>query len=160
MMSLEKVRRGLEYCKSEATMCGRDCPYYSEDFCLETLMGDSLELIKEQEKLYRKLLKRTGGYKMNGRQAARKAAEKIDELERTITHNVVDIRLYNHCIVDMINHNSPCKYCNDYDECQKEGKDVSIGCEDWVLRVYAITEDDVRSVGDDSKGIHATGSES
>ena len=95
---------------------------------------------------------------MNGRQAAREAAKKNAELERTIMHDVIDIRLYNQCIIDMINHKSPCNYCNDFEECQKEGKDVSIGCEDWVLRVYAIT--DAGSVSDDSQGVHATGEES
>ena len=84
---------------------------------------------------------------MNGRQAARAAANKIKDLENIIAHNVSDIRMLNECIIDMIRHESPCKYCNDYEECVQENRDVSIGCDDWFLRINAFTKDDVRSVG-------------
>jgi hypothetical protein len=71
---------------------------------------------------------------MNARQAARAAATRIEELEhyqRMATH---DIRQYNKVIMHMIQHGSPCDYCNDLEECREAGKDVSIGCDMWMLR--------------------------
>ena len=71
---------------------------------------------------------------MNARQAARAAAKRIEELEhyqRMATH---DIRQYNQVIMHMIQHGSPCDYCNDLEECREAGKDVSIGCDMWMLK--------------------------
>ena len=70
---------------------------------------------------------------MNSRQAAKAAAARIEELERIIELNKRDIQLYNKCILAMINHQSPCDYCHDHDECQESGRDLTIGCEDWLL---------------------------
>ena len=71
---------------------------------------------------------------MNSKQAAKAAAKLIEELEHIIRLNIQDIKTYNTCILHMINHGSPCDYCHDHDECQEAGKDLTIGCEDWLLR--------------------------
>ena len=73
---------------------------------------------------------------MNSRQAAKAAAKHIEELEHIISLNSRDIKLYNETILSMINHGSPCEYCNDADECREAGKDLSIGCEDWQLSFH------------------------
>ena len=70
---------------------------------------------------------------MNSKQAAKAAAKHIEELEHIIRLNIQDIKSYNSCILHMINHGSPCDYCHDHDECQEAGKDLTIGCEDWLL---------------------------
>jgi len=71
---------------------------------------------------------------MNSKQAAKAAAKHIEELERIIGLNISDIKQYNACILDMISHKSPCEYCHDQEECRTAGKDLTIGCEDWMLR--------------------------
>ena len=70
---------------------------------------------------------------MNGRQAARSAAQRIEELEHWIRLNTADIKGYNKVILGMIEGESPCGMCNDRDECQREEKDGK-GCEDWLLK--------------------------
>lgn len=70
---------------------------------------------------------------MNGRQAARAAAVRIEELEYFNKRAAADITKYNECIADMIHHRSPCKYCEDYAECMEAGNDVTIGCDEWML---------------------------
>ena len=72
---------------------------------------DAIFLLKEQAKQYRKLLKRTGGYKMNGRQAARAAAKRIEELEYVNAGQTADIKDYNACIQDIIYGGDVCKWC-------------------------------------------------
>ena len=71
---------------------------------------------------------------MNGRQAARAAAKRIEELEHVIGLNKRDIIIYNECILAMIDHRSPCDFCHDYSECKEAGKDLTIGCSDWMIR--------------------------
>ena len=71
---------------------------------------------------------------MNGRQAARAAAKRIEEMSVTLAFNKADIRDYNLCIAHMINHGSPCDWCEDLAECREAGKDTTIGCDDWMLR--------------------------
>ena len=70
---------------------------------------------------------------MNGRQAAKVAAQRIDELEYTIMRHIVDTRNYVACIHDMIEGKSPCAYCEEHEECQLEAKDNK-GCAEWWLR--------------------------
>jgi len=70
---------------------------------------------------------------MNGRQAARAAAARIAELEYANGRYSADVREYNQCILHMISHGSPCDYCQDRDECREAGKDMTIGCDEWML---------------------------
>ena len=53
MDKYEKVTRTLDIHKTPMTNgCPKDCPYYSTDFCMETMFSDALEIITEQhEKL-------------------------------------------------------------------------------------------------------------
>ena len=78
---------------------------------------------------------------MNGRQAAKRAAERIEELEHHVRLDIRDIKLYVACIRDMINHKSPCAYCEDHDECEINGKDISIGCDEWMLKLWTPGEE-------------------
>ena len=71
---------------------------------------------------------------MNARQAAKAAAKRIEELEYFNSKSCEDIIHYNQCIEHMIRRGSPCDYCEDLEECKAEGKDVQIGCEEWILR--------------------------
>ena len=53
----------------------------------------------------------------------------------------------------MINHKSPCEYCEDRDECEINGTDITIGCDEWMLKLWRPGEvDDAGSaeVGQDS----------
>jgi len=69
---------------------------------------------------------------MNGRQAARAAAKRIEELEHVNRLCSADIKDYNACITDMIKGGDPCQWCEDLNECQLEAKGK--GCEEWMLR--------------------------
>lgn len=70
---------------------------------------------------------------MNGRQAAKLAAQKIEELEYVLAMQTQDIKDYNACIADMISGESPCTWCEDLQECQLESK-LGKGCPEWWLR--------------------------
>ena len=70
---------------------------------------------------------------MNARQAAKAASMRISELERIVALNKADIVDYNKCIMDMIAGESPCLYCEDWEECNRETK-AGKGCDLWMLR--------------------------
>ena len=99
---------------------------------------------------------------MNGRQAARAAAERIKENERILALNKADIVAYNLCILHMIDHGSPCDFCEDLEECRKEEKDVTIGCDNWMLKMHREGQDEGDRVlsGGTQSGTEAENSES
>jgi len=70
---------------------------------------------------------------MNGRQAARAAAKRIEELETYKKFAMWDIQKYNECVLHMINKGSPCDYCDDLENCKEKGFDVTLGCDEWIL---------------------------
>ena len=72
---------------------------------------------------------------MNARQAAKAAAKRIEELEHITLANKWDIQQYNKCIQDMIAGESPCLYCEDWNECQLEAKGGK-GCPEWILKFW------------------------
>ena len=71
---------------------------------------------------------------MNSRQAAKAAAKRIEECERVMALNKADIQDYNRIILDMICGESPCPYCEDWNECQLDAK-AGKGCSEWMLRM-------------------------
>ena len=77
---------------------------------------------------------------MNKRQAGLAAMARVPELEHQIMLNIRDIRLYVQCIHSMINHGSPCEYCEDRDECEINGKNIDAGCDDWMLKLWRTDE--------------------
>lgn len=94
---------------------------------------------------------------MNSRQAAKAAAKHIEEMEYAISRYVIDVKAYNACILDIIQGGSPCKYCEEYNECQLEAKDGK-GCSEWWLKDIPPAKDEEGSVEDESKGLLLTGS--
>lgn len=78
---------------------------------------------------------------MNGRQAAKAAAARIAEMERVAALNKQDIIAYNKCILDMIAGESPCLYCEDWQECQLEAKGGK-GCAEWMLKAWKVGDQD------------------
>lgn len=73
---------------------------------------------------------------MNAKQSLKLAAKRIEDMEHQIMLNIRDIRLYVQCIHSIINHGSPCDYCEDHDECEIAGKNVDAGCDDWMLKLW------------------------
>ena len=69
---------------------------------------------------------------MNGRQAAKLAAEHIKELEFYNAKCKQDITAYNQVIEALIRGESPCRWCEDIEECQLEEKNGK-GCAEWML---------------------------
>lgn len=70
---------------------------------------------------------------MNGRQAAKAASKRIEELEKTIAQYKADVQDYNHVIEDMISGKSPCTWCEDAGECVLDANG-NVGCSEWLLR--------------------------
>ena len=87
---------------------------------------------------------------MNGRQAAKAAAKKIEELEFYNAKCKADITAYNRIITGMIaGELSPCDWCEDQEECERQVKGT--GCSEWWLmfNLPEMKED----ATDDSEGV-------
>ena len=93
---------------------------------------------------------------VNGRQAAKLAAKRIEELENYNRRAAADIKAYNACIDGMIAGESPCKWCEEQSECQLEAKGGK-GCSEWWLMDIAPTNAEVED--SDSEGIYGSGQE-
>lgn len=78
---------------------------------------------------------------MNARQAARAAAKRIEEMERVNILMSRDIRGYNTVILKMIEGESPCPYCEEFEECQLEARGNK-GCSEWWLKFWEGTPDE------------------
>ena len=72
---------------------------------------------------------------MNGRQAARAAAQRIKEMEYIVAMQSKDIKGLYATVLDMIAGKSPCERCeeNRLDECEHASLG-SAGCSGWWLR--------------------------
>ena len=69
---------------------------------------------------------------MNARQAARAAANHIEELENFNRRSAADNKAYNKVIDDLIAGKSACPWCEDFDSCEKAEKNTA-GCDEWML---------------------------
>ena len=81
--------------------------------------------------------------KMNGRQAARAANKRIQELEASNAMYARDIKDYNAVVLDMIAGKSPCGWCenNRLDECEHASRG-SAGCSEWWLKYPEKVQDE------------------
>ena len=94
---------------------------------------------------------------LNAKQAAKKAAQRIESMEHTLFLNKLDIQDYNKVIADMIAGESPCHMCEDWNACQLDAK-AGKGCSEWMLRMQKITQADVRREAEDAgEGFHVVG---
>ena len=93
---------------------------------------------------------------MNGRQAAKLAAKKIEELENYNARCKADIKAYNTIITGMIAGDiNPCEWCEENADCERPIKGK--GCSEWWL---TFTLPDVKGEEqDDSEGVPFVGSE-
>ena len=92
---------------------------------------------------------------MNGKQAAKLAAKKIDELEHYNARCKVDIKAYNQIILGLIEGDlNPCDWCEENADCERPIKGK--GCSEWWLAYeLPVKEEDA----DDSEGVPFVGSE-
>lgn len=91
---------------------------------------------------------------MNGRQAAKLAAKKIEELEHYNAKCKADITAYNKVIWGLIAGNlNPCDWCEDNNECSlaEKGK----GCSEWWLTFNPPGAEEVNA--DDSERVSISG---
>lgn len=93
---------------------------------------------------------------MNGRQAAKAAAKKIEEMEHYNARCKTDITHYNVVIQALIAGESPCPWCEDYKECQLTAKDVK-GCEHWWLAYDLPEKEDDADDGESLPLVGSTG---
>jgi len=69
---------------------------------------------------------------MNGRQAARMAAKRIEELEYANKLYAVDVKALYAVIDGMTQGKTPCEWCDEQEECDKQEKG-GLGCTDFLL---------------------------
>ena len=73
---------------------------------------------------------------MNGRQAAKAAAKRIEELEDFNRRCSNDIKAYNACIDSVIaGEKCYCDWCEEAEECSQPEKKLKTGCENWWLKL-------------------------
>ena len=92
---------------------------------------------------------------MNGRQAARAASKKIEELEHYNSKCKADITAYNKVIRGLIEGDiNPCEWCEEDADCERPIKGK--GCSEWWL-TYSLP--DAKEEENDSEGVPLVGSE-
>ena len=110
---------------------------------------------------------------MNQRQSLKAAAKHIEELEFSNSRYRNDVKAYNAVIDCLIAGGSACGWCEDQEECQREGKRTIPGCDEWMLgmafgneqepvteiRMEVEQDDAGRNQDDVSENVHATGSD-
>ena len=69
---------------------------------------------------------------MNMRQSMRAMSKQMEDMANYNRRAKKDIKAYNACIDGMIAGESPCKWCEEYAECQLQAKDGK-GCSEWWL---------------------------
>ena len=69
---------------------------------------------------------------MNGRQAARMAAKRIEELEYANKLYAVDVKALYAVIDGMTQGKTPCDWCDEQEECERQEKG-GLGCTDFLL---------------------------
>lgn len=93
---------------------------------------------------------------MNGRQAAKLAAAKIEELEHYNAKCKADITAYNKIIVGLIaGELNPCDWCEENADCERPIKGK--GCSEWWL-TYSLPAQE-EEAEDDSERVPFVGSE-
>jgi hypothetical protein len=92
---------------------------------------------------------------MNGRQAAKLAAKKIEELEHYNARSKADITAYNRVVLGLIEGDlNPCDWCEENADCERQIKGK--GCSEWWL-AYKLPMKEEEA--DDSEGVPLVGSE-
>jgi len=71
---------------------------------------------------------------MNAKQSLKAAAKHIENMEHSIRLYVLDVKAYNRVIDCLIAGGSACRFCEDEEECSREGKGTIPGCDEWILR--------------------------
>lgn len=90
---------------------------------------------------------------MNGRQAAKAASKRIEELENFNRRSKATVKGLYECIDILLSGGNICERCEDFEECQLEAKGK--GCADWLMKDMPIEG----VTADDSKGVPVVGAE-
>jgi len=69
---------------------------------------------------------------MNAKQSLKICSQQLLDTQAVLARAQMDIKFYNQCIDGMIRGESPCPYCEDYQECKLVAKDGK-GCSSWWL---------------------------
>lgn len=93
---------------------------------------------------------------MNGRQAAKLAAKRIEEMEHYNARCKADIKAYNHVIWGLISGElNPCEWCEDNADCERPLKGK--GCSEWWL---AFSHPEIEEENaNDREGVSISGTE-
>lgn len=100
---------------------------------------------------------------MNAKQSLKIVSQKLQDAEMVVRQAERDILYYNRCINALIAGYSPCPWCEEFLECDKEEKTLDhVGCSDWWLaydvdKNMEAVKNDTENTGDDTTGGAAGG---